>query len=293
MASHAIRKHHDLMSFESDLPYKSKNENRKTAEDSRAGTSNFGCSQSLDNNVVVSIDTEFDEERSLSSRIQVSVSGETYSLEQSVFHRMERLPWKRPCDVTAIEQTQWNNTTNGELYHLQTSPYIFEILLHFITNGYLPNLELLSNTDLEELEPMAAILDLRELLRHFEEKKKKQKFSLLRSGSTLRSSIKQRRDKKNQLKQEQERKLQCDMLMVQQLSSFTSDSIEHCLTLSDDGFPLESIDNKKPTRPTKLSNPLQKRRIHFIRSKSVQTNPCQTDYSDLDHQELPPSCAFF
>jgi len=116
-----------------------------------------------------------------SSNIHVSVSGVIFAVDQEMFKRLERLPW--------------NFREGGAAYfHLDTSPVLFEMILNFVMFGTLPDLHKLTLADIEELEPLAALLELRELQQHLEKK------ILLRRGSFRR----RRQDKKNKVESKQQ-----------------------------------------------------------------------------------------
>ena len=126
-----------------------------------------------------------------SNFVSVSVSGALYKINPNLFRKLDRLPWTITTTNTAIhrekntnnpppivgtepheenEQNVTPSTTEGFVaatnhptknscssccYHINTSPYLFDIIFDHVKNGYLPNLEHLHQTDLEELEPMA------------------------------------------------------------------------------------------------------------------------------------------
>lgn len=118
---------------------------------------------------------------SKSSNIHVSVSGVIFAVDQEMFKRLERLPW--------------NFREGGAAYfHLDTSPVLFEMILNFVMFGTLPDMHKLTLADIEELEPLAALLELRELQQHLEKK------ILLRRGSFRR----RRQDKKTKEESKQQ-----------------------------------------------------------------------------------------
>lgn len=93
-----------------------------------------------------------------SGNIQVSVSGVIFSLSASVFEQMDKLPWK------------WSGLDKVGIFYLHTSPVLFEMLLNHVTFGTLPVLADLSTADVEELEPLALLLDLHVLRKHLVKK---------------------------------------------------------------------------------------------------------------------------
>jgi len=84
--------------------------------------------------------------------VTVLVSGTPFNLHPKLFAKMARLPWQL--------------TSKEGKYSLTTSPDIFEILLNYLLFDILPDSNQLSTAELEELEPMALILELYPLEQH-------------------------------------------------------------------------------------------------------------------------------
>jgi hypothetical protein len=112
--------------------------------------------------------------------IYIQVSGVSFILNPNVFRQLEKLPW------SLVNNT--NNDGNNVMYSLGTSPDLFEIILNYVLFESLPNLKLLSQSEIEELEPMVLITGLQGLQNHLEKKALKTKFlrgrSLRRNTST-------------------------------------------------------------------------------------------------------------
>lgn len=101
-----------------------------------------------------------DHSSTCSKHIHLSVSGVIFSVSPFIFERLEKLPWQWPG----------NDGASNRFFYLLTSPDIFEMLLNFIMFGSVPSLSKMSASDIEELEPMAAVLELYDLQRHLEKK---------------------------------------------------------------------------------------------------------------------------
>jgi hypothetical protein len=111
--------------------------------------------------------------------IHIQVSGASFILNPTVFRQLEKLPW------SLVNNT---NDDNNVVYSLGTSPDLFEILLNYVLFESLPNMKLLSQSDIEELEPMVLITGLQGLQNHLEKKDLKNKLlgsrSFRRNAST-------------------------------------------------------------------------------------------------------------
>lgn len=128
--------------------------------------------------------------------VHVSVSGVVFSIESSIFKKLEPLPWKLISGTdllpTPTASVQSSSPVHGKGYessrignhsslyfHLDTSPVLFEMLLNFLIFGTLPVFKELSISDIEELEPLAMLLELHEIQDHLEKK-------LTRNGGSFR-----------------------------------------------------------------------------------------------------------
>jgi hypothetical protein len=128
----------------------------------------------------------------------VSVSGVVFSLHPLTLARLDRLPWKEgdfAYSSSSSSQDDHNDSTllyassatassagaavsnanccNQQpiLYHLHASSILFEMVLNCVLYGSLPNpLSSLSTADVEELEPLAILLDLPDLVHHLEQR---------------------------------------------------------------------------------------------------------------------------
>jgi hypothetical protein len=109
--------------------------------------------------------------------IHIQVSGVSFILNPTIFRQLEKLPW------SLVNNT---NDDNKMVYSLGTDPDLFEIVLNYVLFESLPNMKLLSQSDIEELEPMVMILGLQVLQNHLEKKDLKTKF--LRSRSFRRNT---------------------------------------------------------------------------------------------------------
>jgi hypothetical protein len=107
--------------------------------------------------------------------IHIQVSGASFILNPAVFQKLEKLPW-----------TVINFNDNNVMYSLGTSPDLFEILVNYVLFESLPDMKLLSQSDIEELEPMVLITGLQGLQNHLEKKDLKNKL-LLRNRSFRRN----------------------------------------------------------------------------------------------------------
>jgi hypothetical protein len=111
--------------------------------------------------------------------IHIQVSGASFILNPTVFRQLEKLPW------SLVNNT---NDDNNVVYSLGTSPDLFEIILNYVLFESLPNTKLLSQSDIEELEPMVLITGLQGLQNHLEKKDLRIKFlrgpSFRRNAST-------------------------------------------------------------------------------------------------------------
>lgn len=117
--------------------------------------------------------------------VPVSVSGELYLIPVDIFRRLERLPWKWSGDADIIKLMGPRTNVDTECcYYLHFSPYLFEIILNYISQNTLPTLKHLNTADSEELAIMAEVLELRKLHRYFKENKQT-KFRTLRQGQSL------------------------------------------------------------------------------------------------------------
>lgn len=117
---------------------------------------------SLDSNSLLT-HTSIDEQeiatpQSANKKLTVSVSGSVFSLDPILFRKLERLPWRHV------------DPAHGGGYSLDTSPDLFEKLINFIENGSLPVLKKISTSDKEELEYLAAVLELHGLQDHLNRK---------------------------------------------------------------------------------------------------------------------------
>lgn len=111
--------------------------------------------------------------------VRVSVSGVIFKLQPEIFLQLEKLPW------------QWSRC--NQLFSLQTSPDLFEIILNHLLYGSIPCVKSLNQADLEELEPMALLLGLTELHEELQDKRgrggrRHSTASLVESKSLLSSS---------------------------------------------------------------------------------------------------------
>jgi hypothetical protein len=107
------------------------------------------------------------------SDVKLNISGADYVVNQAVFRKLQALPWRYEPITEA-----WN---------LHTSPYLFEILLQYVTFGVVPDASRLCSTDLEELVPMTMVLGWEDLQMHLEQRKKpllSSKRRLLRRGGS-------------------------------------------------------------------------------------------------------------
>jgi hypothetical protein len=105
--------------------------------------------------------------------IQVSVSGVIFSVEPSIFERLEKLPWKWSGDNKVAHGRVVNATSGANVnpsFDLHTSPVLFEMLLNFLMFGSLPVCSEMSSSDCEELELLTAIVGLNGLHKHLEKK---------------------------------------------------------------------------------------------------------------------------
>jgi hypothetical protein len=119
--------------------------------------------------------------------IHIQVSGASFTLNPAVFRQLEKLPWS----VVRTNNVNGNNVTVTTSYSLGTSPDLFEILLNYVLFESLPDIKLLSSSDMEELEPMVLILSLTGLHAHLINKRDwdytlKMKKTLLSSRSSFR-----------------------------------------------------------------------------------------------------------
>jgi hypothetical protein len=104
--------------------------------------------------------------------VSIQVSGASFTLNQTVFRQLDKLPWSVD-ECTGV-------------YSLGTSPDLFEIILNYVLFQSLPNFNLLSTSDVEELEPMVLITGLTALHAHLE--KNDLKKTLLRNRSFRRNA---------------------------------------------------------------------------------------------------------
>jgi hypothetical protein len=111
--------------------------------------------------------------------IHIQVSGASFILNPTVFRQLEKLPW-------SINVNNSNNDENHVVYSLGASPDLFEIMLNYVLFESLPNVKLLSQSDIEELEPMVLITGLQGLQNHLEKKDLKSNF--LRNRSFCRNA---------------------------------------------------------------------------------------------------------
>lgn len=101
--------------------------------------------------------------------VQVSVSGVIFSLHASIFQRLEKLPWKLVTSDTSVSAVVSGDKVRPH-FNLDTSPDLFEMILNFLMFAKLPVLSELRTSDVEELELLAAILELHDLQQHLEKK---------------------------------------------------------------------------------------------------------------------------
>jgi hypothetical protein len=106
--------------------------------------------------------------------VNIQVSGASFILNPTVFRQLEKLPW-----------SVINFNDNNVVYSLGTSPDLFEIILNYVLFESLPDIKLLSQSDIEELEPMVYMTGLQGLQNHLEKKDLKNK--ILRSRSFRRN----------------------------------------------------------------------------------------------------------
>ena len=110
-----------------------------------------------------------------SSNVHVSVSGMLFAVDAHIFKRLEALPWQLASKegnkvAASYRPIHAHNNNCHAFFSLETSPVLFEMLLNFLMFGTLPDLHLLDLCDVEELEPLAALLNLDELQHHLEKK---------------------------------------------------------------------------------------------------------------------------
>ena len=123
-------------------------------------------------------DLEFSKENNTdegSSNVHVSVSGMIFAVDAHIFKRLEALPWQLASKegnkvAASYRPIPAHNNNCHAFFSLETSPVLFEMLLNFLMFGTLPDLHLLDLCDVEELEPLAALLNLDELQHHLEKK---------------------------------------------------------------------------------------------------------------------------
>jgi hypothetical protein len=115
--------------------------------------------------------------------IHIQVSGASFILNPTVFRQLENLPWSLVSNC---------NDENNVVYSLGTSPDLFEIVLNYVLFESLPNMKLLSQSDIEELEPMVLITGLQGLQNHLEKKDLKTKFFRRNTASTSKAVPAQR-----------------------------------------------------------------------------------------------------
>jgi len=121
-----------------------------------------------------------------SSNVHVSVSGVIFAIDPTIFKRMEPLPWNLSSndgDKVAASYKPNSGTSCGAYFNLDTSPVLFEMLLNFLMFGTFPDMSRLSPGDIEELEPLAALLALRELQHHLEKNARRGSFRFRRQQS--------------------------------------------------------------------------------------------------------------
>lgn len=133
-------------------------------------------------------DLDFNKESSehKSSNVHVSVSGVIFAIDPIIFKRLEPLPWNLTStagEKVAASYKPKNDTGCGAYFNLDTSPVLFEMLLNFLMFGTFPDLGRLSLSDTEELEPLAALLNLRELQHHLAKKAHRGSFRFRRQQS--------------------------------------------------------------------------------------------------------------
>lgn len=117
------------------------------------------------------------------SSVHVSVSGMIFAVDAHIFKRLEPLPWqlasKEGNKVAASYRPIHARDNNCHaFFSLETSPVLFEMLLNFLMFGTLP--DVLDLCDIEELEPLAALLNQEELQHHLEKKMHRGSYRLRR-----------------------------------------------------------------------------------------------------------------
>lgn len=121
---------------------------------------------SIDSNSLLTSNVSIDEQEQTVQyhplkSVDVHVGGKMYRLDPITFKKIGQLPWR-------YQQQAVGSSTCG--YSLDTSPELFEQLVSFIESGSLPLLNKISTSDKEELELLAAILNLGALQDHLNRK---------------------------------------------------------------------------------------------------------------------------
>jgi hypothetical protein len=160
----------DLLSFDS-WEYSALTEGISTATSTTNEECSLVTSPSMDTATGGDAPTPLTSSQKQGSTIHLLVSGVIFSLNSCVFKRLEKLPWQLPVDDEfATSFVTMSGAKVHPLLHLHTSPVLFEKLLNFLMYGNFPVLSEISLSDVEELELLAALLDLHDLQQHLAKK---------------------------------------------------------------------------------------------------------------------------